>query len=95
MLGIAPTRSDVAAEAGDTSDMIFQNLAEGRIYLMPSVKAVDQIWVPTQTIMGDIAKDAFREKNNEACNYVTKSDYAEAMETVNQNVYDAIFTLTE
>lgn len=95
MLGIAPTRSDVAAEAGDTSDMIFQNLAEGRIYLMPSVKAVDQIWVPTQTIMGDIAKDAFREKNNEACNYVTKSDYAEAMENVNQNVYDAIFTLTE
>lgn len=95
MLGIAPTRSDVATEAGDTSDMIFQNLSEGKIYLMPSVKAVDQIWVPTQTIMGDIAKDAFREKNNEACKYISKSDYEEAMETINQNIYDAIFTLTE
>ncbi|MBQ6807514.1 MAG: extracellular solute-binding protein [Lachnospiraceae bacterium] len=95
MLGIAPTRSDVAKQAGDTSDVIFKNLAEGRIYLMPSVKAVDQIWVPTQTIMGDIAKDAFREKNNEGCKYLSHSDYEEAMEIVNQNIYDAIFTLTE
>lgn len=93
ILGIAPTRSDVAKDCSDTTDMIFKSLAEGRIYLMPSIKAVDQIWVPTQTVMGDIAKDAFREKKDEEVKYASEEDFKVAMETVNQNIYDAIFTL--
>lgn len=95
MLGIAPTRSDVAKECGDTTDMIFNSLSEGKIYLMPSIKAVDQIWVPTQTVMGDIAKDAFREKKGEAAKYTSEDDFKTAMETVNKNIYDAIYTLSE
>ncbi len=95
MLGIAPTRSDVAKECGDTTDMIFNSLADGRIYLMPSIKAVDQIWVPTQTVMGDIAKDAFREKKGESAKYTSKENFQAAMETVNKNIYDAIYTLSE
>ena len=95
MLGIAPTRSDVAKECGDTTDMIFNSLAGGRIYLMPSIKAVDQIWVPTQTVMGDIAKDAFREKKGESAKYTSKENFQAAMETVNKNIYDAIYTLSE
>lgn len=95
MLGIAPTRSDVAKECGDTTDMIFTSLSEGRIYLMPSIKAVDQIWVPTQTVMGDIAKDAFREKKGEAVKYATEDDFKNALETVNKNIYDAVYTLAE
>lgn len=95
MLGIAPTRSDVAKECGDTTDMIFTSLSEGRIYLMPSIKAVDQIWVPTQTVMGDIAKDAFREKKGEAAKYVSEDDFKDALETVNKNIYDAVYTLAE
>ena len=95
MLGIAPTRSDVAKECGDTTDMIFTSLSEGRIYLMPSIKAVDQIWVPTQTVMGDIAKDAFREKKGEAAKYVSEDDFKNALETVNKNIYDAVYTLAE
>lgn len=95
MLGIAPTRSDVAKECGDTTDMVFTSLSEGRIYLMPSIKAVDQIWVPTQTVMGDIAKDAFREKKGEAAKYVSEDDFKDALETVNKNIYDAVYTLAE
>lgn len=62
---------------------------------MPSIKAVDQIWVPTQTVMGDIAKDAFREKKGEAAKYVSEDDFKNALETVNKNIYDAVYTLAE
>lgn len=95
MLGIAPTRSDAAKECGDITDMIFNSLSEGRIYLMPSIKAVDQIWVPTQTVMGDIAKDAFREKKGEAAKYLSEDDFKNALETINKNIYDAVYTLAE
>ena len=95
ILGIAPTRSDVAKEYGDTTDMIFTSLSEGRIYLMPSIKAVDQIWVPAQTVMGDVAKDAFREKKGEAAKYTSQDDFQKALETVNKNIYDAVYTLAE
>ena len=92
-LGIAPTRSDVAAQCGDTADIIFQSLSAGRIYLMPSVKAVNQIWVPCQTVMGDVAKDPFREKQGEAAKYPGKAELQAALETIDKNIYDAIHTL--
>ncbi len=95
MLGIAPTRSDVAGDSGGMTDMIFNSLSSGRIYLMPSIKAVDQIWVPTHTLMGDIAKDPFRENNGETPKYVDEAAIQSAIEKAGQDVYDAIFTLAE
>lgn len=95
MLGIAPTRSDVANASGGVTDMIFNSLSEGRIYLMPSIKAVDQIWVPSQTLMGDIAKDPFREKNGEAAKYGETTQISAALEKVGEDIYNAIFTLAE
>ena len=95
MLGIAPTRSDVAGASGDVTDMIFNSLSEGRIYLMPSIKAVDQIWVPTQTLMGDIAKDPFREKNGELPKYGDVSIMNTALGKVADDIYNAIFTLAK
>ncbi len=92
-LGIAPTRSDVAAQCGDTADIIFKSLEMGRIYLMPSIKAVDQIWVPCQTVMGDVAKDPFREKQGEAPKYPGKTELQAALESIDRNIYDAIHTL--
>ncbi len=92
-LGIAPTRSDVAAQSGDTADIIFKSLSAGRIYLMPSVKAVNQIWVPCQTVMGDVAKDPFRERQGEAAKYPGKAELQAALETIDKNIYDAIHTL--
>lgn len=95
MLGIAPTRSDVAGDSGGITDMIYSSLSSGRIYLMPSIKAVDQIWVPTHTLMGDIAKDPFRENNGETPKYADVTAIQSAIEKAGQDVYDAIFTLAE
>jgi len=93
LLGIAPTRSDVASESGGVTDMIFSSLAEGRIYLMPSIKAVDQIWVPTHTLMGDVAKDPYRKAAGETEKYTSLDDMLAALKKVDKDIYDAVFTL--
>ena len=93
MLGIAPNRSDVAEASGGVTDMIFSSLEEGHIYLMPSIKAVDQIWVPSHTLLGDLAKDPFREKAGESPKYVSKEDIQKALQKVDKDIYDAIYTL--
>ena len=93
MLGIAPTRSDVAEDSGGVTDMIFNSLEEGYIYLMPSIKAVDQIWVPSHTLLGDLAKDPFREKAGETPKYASKEEIQKALKKVDQDIYDAIYTL--
>ena len=95
ILGIAPTRQDVAKESGGVTDMIFQSLADGKIYLMPSVKAIDQVWVPTQTLLGDIAKDPFRVNNGYLPKYPTIDEVADAIIQVDLDIYDAIYTLAE
>lgn len=94
MLGIAPAREDVAGASEDgISDIIYNSLAEGRIYLMPSIKAVDQIWTPMHTLMGDVAKDPFRKNSGESEKYLSQEDMQAALEAVSKEVYDAIFTL--
>lgn len=93
MLGIAPTRSDVAESSGSVADTIFKSLSEGRIYLMPSIKAVDQIWIPSHTLLGDIAKDPFREAAGEKTKYASKQDIEVAIKKVDKDIYDAIYTL--
>ena len=95
ILGIAPTRQDVAKESGGVTDMIFESLAEGKIYLMPSVKAIDQVWVPSQTLLGDIAKDPFRVKNGYNAKYPTMNEIKDAIVQVDMDIYDAIYTLAE
>lgn len=95
ILGIAPTRQDVAKESGGVTDMIFESLSEGRIYLMPSIKAIDQVWVPAQTLMGDIAKDPFRENNGYRAKYPTVKEISDAIVQVDMDIYDAIYTLAE
>lgn len=91
-LGIAPTRSDVAKENGGTADMIFDSLKAGRIMLMPSIKAVDQIWKPVQSLMGDFAKDAFRKDDEKK--YASEDKIQAALEKASKDVYDAIYTLS-
>ena len=93
LLGIAPTRSDVAEESGGVTDMIFTSLENGYIYLMPSIKAIDQVWVPTHTLLGDLAKDPFREKAGETAKYTSVTDIQKALEKVDKDIYDAIYTL--
>ena len=95
MLGIAPTRSDVAEEIGGVTGMIFESLNEGHIALMPSVKAVDQIWDPMRTLLSDVAKDAFREIKGESVKYADESSMQEALDKASKSIYDAIYTLSK
>ncbi|WP_029232884.1 sugar ABC transporter substrate-binding protein [Butyrivibrio sp. VCB2006] len=94
ILGIAPTRSDVAQEMGGTTEMIFGSLSAGHINLMPSVKAVDQIWDPMGTLLSDVAKDAFREKKGETVKYTDEASMQEALDKASKSIYDAIYTLS-
>ena len=94
ILGIAPTRSDVAEATGGTTEMIFKSLSEGHIYLMPSIKAIDQIWDPMGTLLSDVAKDPFREKSGEAVKYSSETEMQTALEKASQSIYDAIYTLS-
>ncbi len=94
MLGIVPTRSDVVeAEGNMTAKTVLKALENNRIYLMPSIKAVDQIWTASHTMLSDVAKDAFREKNGEVLKYNTNDKLQEALDKAAKNIYDAIFTL--
>ncbi len=94
MLGIAPTRSDAAKASGGTTEKIFTSLAEGRIYLMPSVKELNQVWVPVHTLLSDVAKDSYRE-DGEKVKYADEASMKTALDKVSQQIYDAIFTLAE
>ena len=91
MLGIAPAREDAAEAVGGTSELLYTNLENGNIILMPSIKEVAQIWTPAQTFFTDLAKDAFRTEDEKK--YTDLSSLKEGLEQVDTQIYDAIFTL--
>lgn len=91
MLGIAPARGDVAAEAGDVSSILFARLKNNDIVLMPSVEAVSQIWVPGQTFFIDLAKDAFRLEDERK--YKDLDAMKQGLNEMCQQIYDGIHTL--
>ncbi|MDR2828888.1 MAG: extracellular solute-binding protein [Acholeplasmatales bacterium] len=92
LLGIAPARNDVALEVGGLSQVINDNIKNGFISIMPSIKATGQIWTPLQTLFQDIAKDPFR-SGNEQAKYLSKEQFQAALEKVDKQIYDAIHTL--
>ena len=89
-LGIVPARSDAAEAVGGISEIIYRNLDEGNIVVMPSIRAVEQIWTPAQTFFQDLAKDAFRTEDKK---YATLEEIKEGLKTVDTQIYDAIHTL--
>ncbi len=91
LLGIAPAREDVAENVGGLSETINLNLAEGKISVMPSVRAVAQIWTPAQTLFSDLAKDSFRPLKEQK--YLSSDDFKNALKKVDEQIYAAIHTL--
>ena len=91
MLGIAPAREDAAKEAGGTSELLYQKVENGTVYLMPSIQEVSQIWTPGQTFFTDLAKDAFRAENEKK--YPDLASMKAGLEEVDKQIYDAIYTL--
>ena len=90
MLGVVPARSDAAEAAGGISEIIYRNLDEGNIVVMPSIREIEQIWTPAQTFFQDLAKDAFRTSGRK---YSTPDAIKEGLEAVDTQIYDAIHTL--
>ena len=91
LLGIAPARSDAAQAVGGITEIVYRNLDEGNIVIMPSIRAVEQIWTPAQTFFQDLAKDAFRAEGEKK--YTTPEELKAGLELVDQQIYDAIHTL--
>lgn len=95
MLSIIPVRSDVAEELTGTGLGIYENLNEGRIYVMPSIQALDQVWTPIETTLADVATDSFREAKGDAVKYDSLEKLQNALISVDKDIYDAIYTLSE
>lgn len=89
LLGISPARSDIADELGGLNETINDNLDSGTIYVMPSVRALAQVWTPLQTFCAKLADDALTGKNV----YVTDEALKKGIENVDKQIYDAIHTL--
>ena len=89
-LGIVPARSDAAQAAGGISEIIYRNLDQGDIVIMPSIREIEQVWTPAQTFFQDLAKDAFRTTDKK---YTSIDLIKEGLESVDQQIYDAIHTL--
>ena len=89
-LGIVPARSDAAEAAGGISEIMYHNLDEGNIVVMPSIRAVEQIWTPAQTFFQDLAKDAFRTSDKK---YGSLEQIKAGLEAVDKQIYDAVHTL--
>lgn len=93
MLGIAPAREDAAKATGDLSQILFHKLDAGNIVVMPSIHEVAQIWTPMNTFFSDLAKDAFRKEEEQK--YKSLETCKEGLQIVDQQIYDAIFTLSD
>lgn len=91
-LGIAPARNDAANAAGGLSTILYEKLSTGNIVVMPSIQEVAQIWTPMNTFFSDLAKDAFRKSGEQK--YTDLGSFQIGLETMGQQIYDAIFTLT-
>lgn len=91
LLGVAPAREDAAEVSGDVSRQLFENLENGNIILMPSIREVAQMWTPGETFFTDIAKDAFRKPDEKK--YQDLPSMKEGLEQVDSQIHNAIFTL--
>ncbi len=89
LLGISPARSDLAEALGGLNETIKENLDKGSIYVMPSVRALAQVWTPLQTYCATIAKDMLDSKNV----YAGAEKLKEGIANVDKQIYDAIHTL--
>lgn len=89
ILAISPARSDIAFELGGLNEIINANLENGTIYVMPSVRALAQVWKPFQTFCASVADDVLR--GNDL--YATDEQLKQGLANVDKQIYDAIHTL--
>lgn len=89
LLGIAPARGDLAETLGGLNAAINENLNVGTVYVMPSVRALAQVWTPLQTFCAVLADDSLTGKNA----YATDEALKKGLANVDEQIYAAIHTL--
>lgn len=89
LLGISPARSDIADKLGGLNETINKNLDSGSIYVMPSVRALAQVWTPLQTFCAKLADDVLTGKNA----FVSDEALKNGISNVDEQIYDSIHTL--
>lgn len=89
LLGISPARRDLAEKLGGLNEIINENLDGGSIYVMPSVRALAQVWTPLQTFCAILADDVLSGKNA----YVSGEALLNGTKNVDEQIYAAIHTL--
>ncbi|MDE5896592.1 MAG: sugar ABC transporter substrate-binding protein, partial [Clostridia bacterium] len=89
LLGISPARGDLAETLGGLNAAINENLVNGTIYIMPSVRALAQVWTPLQTYCAILADDSLTGKNV----YITDDALKKGIANVDKQIYAAIHTL--
>lgn len=87
MLGVAPARGDVAEAVGGNSEIIYQNLEDDLIYLMPSLSELDFVWPSASTLFIDVAADAFRTTD---AKYTSVESYKEALNKCQEEIKAAL-----
>ena len=92
VLGSVSARTDIAVDMGGLSMIVNDNLEKGNIIVQPSIKAVEQIWTPLSSLFTDIAKDPYRGVSEQK--YTTLPKLKSALENCDQQIYNAIFTLS-
>lgn len=90
ILGIVPARKDVATEVGGVTNIVFENLDQGNIVIMPSIREMAQVWTPFETFFQDLTKDAFRREDKK---YTSNELIKANLELVSKQIYDAIYIL--
>lgn len=90
LLGVVPARSDAASQIGGISEAVYNRLEEGNIVVMPSIRAVEQIWTPLGTFFQDLAKDNFRTSDKK---FTSVDAVKAALEEVDKQIYDAVHVL--
>lgn len=96
-LGIVPARGDAAEEIGKTDstvDIMFTNLDNGIINIMPAISEVGQIWTPAESFFTVLATDPYNPKYYDLPRaYETMEQIQQGLEKLCTQINDAIFTL--
>ncbi len=90
LLGIVPARADVVEDEGGVAEDVFDDLLNGRIYIMPGERAMTQVWASLGSLLRFIAEDGLQ--NGTA--YDTDEKLIAAMQKLDEDIYSAIHTLS-
>ena len=91
ILSIATCRADLAEEGDTLSKKLFEQLRDGKIEIMPSIRETSQIWTPAGTFCKDIANDPYRPSSDQK--YGDDEAIKTKLNEVCNQIYEAIHAL--